>query len=82
MPEENNLHFDTYEEAAEWFETSDMADYEDRLIPVEFHFDLRKDRDWVELEHDLARKLRQVAKERGLSTRALVNQWLYERVNQ
>jgi hypothetical protein len=28
------LHFDSCEEAAEWFETHDMADYEHRLIPI------------------------------------------------
>ena len=34
MEKNKNLHFETYEEAAEWFDTHDMADYEDQLIPV------------------------------------------------
>jgi hypothetical protein len=29
-----NLRFSSYEEAADWFETHDMADYEHRLIPI------------------------------------------------
>ena len=82
MEEENSLHFETYEEAAEWFDTHDMADYEHMLKPVEFHVDLRKDRNWVELEHHLAQKIRTVAKEKGVSTRSLVNEWLYEKVGQ
>ncbi|MEW5988821.1 MAG: CopG family antitoxin [Chloroflexota bacterium] len=81
-PNENKLHFDTYEGVAAWFDASDMADYEQQLTPIEFHFDLRKDRDWVELEHSLAQMIRKLAQERGISTRALVNQWLYERVSQ
>ena len=32
-------HFQTYEEASEWFDTHDMADYEKQLKPVDFHFD-------------------------------------------
>jgi len=76
MRKTSNLSFDTYEAAAEWFDTSDMADYEQRLLPVEFHFDLRKDRHWVELEHTLAQQVRAAARRKGISTRALVNQWL------
>ena len=32
------LHFETYEKAAEWFDSHDMADFEDQLRPVDFHF--------------------------------------------
>jgi len=42
-----NKHFSTYEEAAEWFNSHDMADFEDQLKPVDFKFDLRKNRDCV-----------------------------------
>ncbi len=31
-----NKHFSTYEEAAEWFNSHDMADFEDQLKPVDF----------------------------------------------
>ena len=82
MEKENSLHFESYEEAADWFETYDMADYEEVLKPVEFHVDLRKDRNWVELEHFLAQKIRVVAKEKGVSNRSLVNEWLSEKVSQ
>ncbi len=35
-------HFKTYEEAAGWFSTHGMADYEAQMKPVDFHFDLRE----------------------------------------
>lgn len=82
MAEQDNLHFESYEEAAEWFDTNDMADYADQLKPVEFHFDLRKNRDWVELDHDLAQKIRQIAKQKGISSRLLVHQWLSQQIHQ
>jgi len=47
MEKDKRLIFKTYEEAADWFDTHDMTDYEDQMQPVDFHFDLRKNRDWV-----------------------------------
>lgn len=82
MQKTNDLNFDTYEAASEWFNTNDIADYEQRLLPVEFHFDLRKDRHWVELEHNLAQQVRAAARRKGISTRALVNQWLSQMLSQ
>jgi len=34
MGEDKTLDFKTYEEAAEWFDTHDMSDYEDKLRPA------------------------------------------------
>jgi hypothetical protein len=49
-----NRNFLAYEEAAEWFDTHDMADYEDQLTSVDVEFDLRENRNWVEVDfiHD------------------------------
>ena len=41
MEKDKTLHFETYEEAAEWFDTHDMANYEDRLTPVDVELELR-----------------------------------------
>jgi hypothetical protein len=32
MEKNKDKHFNTYEEAAEWFNTHDMADFEDQYI--------------------------------------------------
>jgi len=40
-----------------------MADYEDQMQPVDFSFDLRKNRDWVELEKDICKKRQRISKE-------------------
>ena len=78
MEKDRGLNFGTYEEAAAWFDTHDMADYVDLMQPVEFSFDLRKNRDWVELEKDIARNVRQLAKKQRIPTRRLVNEMLKE----
>jgi hypothetical protein len=76
MGKNKNIHFNTYEEAAEWFSSHDMADIENQLKPVDFKFDLRKNRDWVELEREIAVHLRKLAIEKKIPTRILVNQML------
>ncbi len=78
MGKGKRLNFKTYEEAADWFDTHDMADYEDQMQPVDFSFDLRKNRDWVELEKDIARNVRELAKKQRIPTRRLVNELLRE----
>jgi hypothetical protein len=81
MGKDKNLHFETYEEAAEWFESGEMTEYEDSLSPVDFSFDLRKSRDFVELDHEVARRLRQLARKHQVPSRRLVNKWLKEKIN-
>ncbi|PIP06477.1 MAG: hypothetical protein COX52_07180 [Syntrophobacterales bacterium CG23_combo_of_CG06-09_8_20_14_all_48_27] len=78
MEKDKRLIFKTYEEAADWFDTYDMTDYEDKMQPVDFHFDLRKNRDWVELEREIARSIRELAKKQRIPTRKLVNELLKE----
>ena len=80
MAKDKTLHFETYEEAAEWFDTHDMTDYEDQLTPVDVEFDLRKNRNWVELDGEIAKNLRELAKEQHVSTRTLVNEFLKEKL--
>jgi len=82
MENNKSKHFNTYEEAAEWFNSHDMADFEDQLKPVDFKFDLRKNRDWVELEREIAVHLRKIAIEKKIPTRILVNQMLKERLRE
>jgi len=80
MGKDKTVHFETYEEAAEWFDTHDMSDYEDKLMPVDFHFDLRKNREWVELEREIAKSVRKLAKKQNIPTRKLVNELLRDRL--
>lgn len=78
MENDKRLDFRTYGEAADWFDTHDMADYQEMMQPVDFSFDLRKNRDWVELENDIARDLRELARRQKIPTRRLVNELLRE----
>ena len=46
----------------------------------DFHFDLRRNRDWIELDSEIAKNIRKFAKEKNMPTRRLVNEWLKERL--
>ena len=80
MVKEKDLEFESYEDAAGWFEGSDMADYNEQLVPVELTFDLRKRRDLFELDRELAKTVRILAKKRNVPARHLVNELLRETI--
>lgn len=74
--------FDTIEEAAEFWDSHDLADYWDLTEEVEFEVNLQRRRYLVALDPELAEKLAAAAHQRGLSTETLVNLWLSERLQQ
>jgi hypothetical protein len=78
MPVDKRLNFQTYEEAGEWFDRQDLSEHEKLLQPVSVQFDLQKSRNWVELEKDIARNIREIARKHKIPTRRLVNELLRE----
>jgi hypothetical protein len=75
-------HFATLEEAAEFWDTHDLADYWDLTEEVEFEIDLQRRRHLVSLDPDLAEKLSAEARARGLSAETLVNLWLSDKLRE
>ena len=67
------------EEAAEFWDEHSALDYDD-VQEVHFSVDLRKNRNYVDLSDPLAKQIRTIAHERGVSPRVLVNRWLREKV--
>ena len=55
-----------------------MADYLDGMAPADISFDLRKNRDLVELDREVAKIVRSLARKRNIPTRKLVNNLLRE----
>jgi hypothetical protein len=74
-------HFADLESAAEFWDSHDLADYEDLTDEVQFNVNLQRRRRLVALEPDLANKLAAEARKRGLSAESLVNLWLSERLH-
>ena len=76
IPEE----FDTIEAAAEFWDTHSLADYWDETTPVEFDVNLTQRAYWVALEHGLAEKVAERAREEGVNPETLVNLWVSEKL--
>ena len=66
-------------EAADFWDEHSFLDFED-VEEARFSVDLRRNRNYVDINEELARKIRRIARQRGVSSRVLVNQWLKERV--
>ena len=73
LPEE----FNSLEEAAEFWDTHDSADYEDLMEEVTFDINLpSKQTRTYAIAKDLADRLHSVAQQQGISTQTLINLWL------
>lgn len=78
MGKDKKFEFRSYKDASEWLDDNDMADYLDRMTPADISFDLRKNRDLVELDREVAKTVRSLAKKQNIPTRKLVNNLLRE----
>lgn len=67
------------EEMAEFWDSHDATDFEDETREVKITFDINDRKQYVAIDPDLFKNLRQMASSRGLRTESLVNLWLQER---
>jgi hypothetical protein len=84
MGEKNNLssisESSTIEEMAEFWDTHDAADFEDKTYEVDMDFDIEFRSHYVAIDPELLRGLRKAAASRGLSAESLINLWLQEKL--
>ena len=68
--------FETLEQAGQFWDTHDLADYWERTEETSISFQLKRKRHLVSLAPAVARDLRAAAKSRGVSTQSIANKWL------
>jgi hypothetical protein len=74
-------HFTSIEEASDFWDTHDAGDYEEYLRPINEKLVVAKALpQTVLLEHSLLKKLKKVARQKGVSLETLVNLWLEEKL--
>ncbi len=74
-------HFASLEAAAEFWDTHDSADYEEHMQDVDCTVQIKRRTYMISLDSELYRKLRAVARERGVQAETLVNLWLQEKTD-
>ena len=72
-------HFQSLEEAGEFWDTHSSADYEEFMQPANFEVDLKRHSTEVRVSDDVLRAVRKIARHQGVTTETLVNLWLQER---
>ncbi len=70
----------SYEEIAEFWDAHDLGEFWDQTKPAEFEFDPSGSEFYFRVERHLAERLRQLARQRGVSAETLLNLWLQERL--
>lgn len=75
-------HFKTIEEAAEFWDTHDLADYWDLTREAHLDVDIQRRVFLTALEPELAKKLVARARQQGVSTETLINLWLSEKLRE
>lgn len=73
-------HFQSIAEAAEFWDSHDLADYWDCTREANFEVDIQRRVFLTALEPGLAKKLTECARQQGVSTETLINVWLTEKV--
>ena len=70
--------FHTLEQAGEFWDTHDLADYWDQTEEAAISFQLKRRRHLVSITPAVARGLRASAKSKGVSAETMANKWLRE----
>lgn len=72
--------FSSIDEAGDFWDTHSLADYWGQTREVK-NAKLDLARRHLRIDADLARKIHQIARRRGISTETLVNLWLQEKIS-
>jgi hypothetical protein len=72
--------FKSLDELVEFFDENDLGDYLDEMPEAHFEVDLQRRVFLTALEPELARKLGEYARKRGISSQTLINLWLSEKL--
>ena len=67
-------------ELVDFFETHDMGDYWEQMPEAEFEIKIKRRRHLIALEADVVAKVTQIAQAQKVSSEALINMWLKEKL--
>ena len=74
-------HFNSIEEAAEFWETHDSGDYDEFFEDVDFEVDLKPRTHLIAIDGALYEKVRTIARKKRVATDKLVTRWIEEKAS-
>lgn len=83
MPEssKNLPDFESVDALTEFFDRNDMGDFFEAMPEVEFEVDLKRRMHYVALDAEIAGKLSEISRHEHVSSGAIVNSWLREKIS-
>jgi hypothetical protein len=67
-------------ELVDFFETHDMGEYWEQMPEANFEINIKRRKHLVALEEEIATKVTEIAKAKKVSSEALINTWLKEKL--
>lgn len=74
--------FKSLEEAAEYWDTHNFADYMDDTEPIEIEVHLKGHKIILEIDYELSDKLTKIARGKKQSCQILLDSWIREKIQQ
>jgi hypothetical protein len=72
----------SYEEIGEFWDSHDLSEHWDRTKSVRFEVDIESEVTYFALDSRLSKRVRSLAKKRGISTGTLLNLWVQEKLRE
>jgi aryl-alcohol dehydrogenase-like predicted oxidoreductase len=75
-------HFDSLDELVNFFDEHDMGEFYEQMPEADFTVDISRRQYLFALDAEVARKLTEIAKSRKITSEALANAWLIEKIKE
>lgn len=72
----------SYAAMGEFWDNHDLGDYWDQTRPAEFEVDIQSEIQLYALDQNLSQQVALLAKQRGISPKALLHLWVQEKVRE
>lgn len=72
----------SYQEIGEFWDTHDLDEFWDQTEEVEFAVDIQSKATYYAVDSRLSQRLRELAKQRGVSAETLLNLWIQEKASE
>ena len=76
----NLPRFGSIDELVDFFETHDMGEYWSQMPEAHFDVSIKRRRHLVAIDEEIIAKLDEIAKSKQVSSEALINSWLKEKI--
>ena len=75
-------HFKSAEDAGNFWDTHDLADYWDQTRETDLIFNLKRRHYFIGIDPKIAQKLQRISEAEGISAETMVNLWLQEKLQE